>query len=175
MMDRAYPAPVKAVQQANPDVTRRAEQLLEKLKESVSEERLAIRENDVIHTRDSKFTGKLVGDALKVLTAQFGEQRLKFADVVSLGHSAPDSDSVTSKNVLADPGTLHAYQAMIGQTLTFRVTGHVGSTLWGTDMYTLDSGLATAAVHAGVLKVGETGNVRVQILGPQGAFLGSTR
>ena len=64
---------------------------------------------------------------------------------------------------------------MIGQTLTFRVTGHVGSTLWGTDMYTLDSGLATAAVHAGVLKVGETGNVRVQILGPQGAFLGSTR
>jgi hypothetical protein len=42
-------------------------------------------------------------------------------------------------------------------------------------MYTLDTRLATAAVHTGVLKPGETGNVRVQILGPQPAFMGSAR
>ncbi len=47
--------------------------------------------------------------------------------------------------------------------------------VWGTDTYTLDSSLALTAVHAGVLKTGQTGVVRVKILGPQAGFQGSTR
>ncbi len=173
--ERAYAALVKASEHSDPEVARRAEELLEKIREEVPEERLTPRENDVIHTKDSKFTGKLMGEALRVLTAQFGEQRLKFADVVSLGQAVVETESTASKNVIADPGTLHAYQAMVGATLTFKVTGNPGGSIWGTDMYTLDTRLATAAVHCGVLKPGETGNVRVQILGPQAAFMGSVR
>jgi hypothetical protein len=175
LKDRAYPALVKAAEHSDPEVARRAEELLEKIREAVPEERLTPRENDVVHTKDSKFTGKLVGESLKVMTSQFGEQRLRFADVLSLGHQVAESESTASKNVIPNPGTLHAYQAMIGQTLTFKVTGNPAGSIWGTDMYTLDTSLATAAVHCGVLKPGETGNVRVQILGPQAAFVGSAR
>jgi hypothetical protein len=173
--ERAYAALTKAAEHSDPEVARRAEELLEKIRESVPEERLTPRENDVVHTKDSKFTGKLVGESLKVLTAQFGEQRLKFADVLSLGHQVAEAEATTSKGVIPNPGSLHAYQAMIGATLTFKVTGNPAGSIWGTDMYTLDTQLATAAVHCGVLKPGETGNVRVQILGPQGAFVGSAR
>jgi LCCL domain len=175
LKERAYAALLKAAEHSDPEVARRAEELLEKLRDSVSEERLAQRENDVVYTRDSKFTGKLVGESLKVLTAPFGEQRLKFADVLSLGQQAAESDSTASRGAIADPGTLQSYQAMIGRTLTFRVTGSPAGSIWGTDMYTLDTQLATAAVHAGVVKAGETGLVRIQILGPQAAFVGSAR
>ena len=45
----------------------------------------------------------------------------------------------------------------------------------GTDTYTVESPLAVAAVHAGVLKAGQTGVVKVKMMGPQAAFQGSTR
>jgi hypothetical protein len=78
---------------------------------------------------------------------------------------------------LPDPGTLTAYQQPqhIGKTFVFRVTGSASGSLWGTGTYTLDSTLAAAAVHMGVLKVGQTGNVRVTIFGPAAGFIGSTR
>jgi hypothetical protein len=47
--------------------------------------------------------------------------------------------------------------------------------VWGTDVYTSDSRLAIAAVHAGVLKEGETGVVRVMLMDPPPAFAGSSR
>jgi hypothetical protein len=175
LKERAYAAIAKAAEHSDPEVARRAEELLEKLREAIPEDRLTPRENDVVQTKDSKFTGKLVGDGLKVLTAQFGEQRLRFADVLSLGEPIVEAEPTASKNAIPNPGSLHAYQAMIGQTLTFRVTGNPTGSIWGTDMYTLDTQLATAAVHAGVLKPGETGDVKVQILGPQPAFMGSVR
>lgn len=61
--------------------------------------------------------------------------------------------------------------------LVFRVTGGQQATgrLWGTDIYTMDSELALAAVHAGVLKPGQTKSLRVRILGPTSNFAGSSR
>ena len=47
--------------------------------------------------------------------------------------------------------------------------------VWGTDIYTMDSTLAQAAVHAGVLRPGQSGLVRVTILGPQPGFQGTLR
>jgi hypothetical protein len=47
--------------------------------------------------------------------------------------------------------------------------------VWGTGTYTLDSTLAAAAVHAGVLRAGQTGVVKVKLLAPQASFEGSTR
>ena len=59
--------------------------------------------------------------------------------------------------------------------VTNRVTGAVQGSLWGTDTYTLDSTLALAAVHAGVVRPGQNGVVKVTILAPQAAFQGSQR
>jgi hypothetical protein len=55
----------------------------------------------------------------------------------------------------------------IGATYYFRATGEANGPLWGTDVYTGDSSIAAAAVHAGVLKPGETGIVKITVVAPQ--------
>jgi hypothetical protein len=75
--------------------------------------------------------------------------------------------------VLPDPGRPYNYTA--GQTVYFQVTGRTDGSVWGTDNYTTDSTLATAAVHAGAVKAGETRVVKVSVLPGATAYVGSTR
>ncbi len=77
--------------------------------------------------------------------------------------------------VLPDPGTLVDYRDSVGENLTFLVTGSTDGSVWGTDVYTDDSSLATAAVHAGLLRPGEEGVVTVAILPGQQSYAGSDR
>jgi hypothetical protein len=74
-----------------------------------------------------------------------------------------------------DPGTLTTLAGQMGKSFLFEVTGANNGSVWGTDAYTTDSALATAAVHAGILKVGEKGTVKVTLLAGQPAYQGSTR
>src|SRR5207253_5473981 len=121
--------------------------------------------------------GRISGPALKIRTAQFGELALKLADARSLRHQSLIAKAAEEEpdDALADPGNLLAYNGQINQTFSFRVTGGVVGTIWGTDIYTTDSQLAMAAVHAGALKVGETGVVRVRIVRPPPIFTASRR
>lgn len=80
-----------------------------------------------------------------------------------------------SEPPLADPGRLTDYRDRVGQTLFFHTTGSDAGTVWGSGVYTDDSPLAAAAVHAGQLKVGEQGVVRVMILPGQESYEGSTQ
>lgn len=75
----------------------------------------------------------------------------------------------------ADPGNLVGFRDQTGATLAFTVTGTTEGVVWGTDLYTDDSTLAAAAVHAGVLQAGQTGVVTVTITGEQAGFTGSER
>jgi hypothetical protein len=153
------------------EVRKRAEDLAAKIKEAAPPELLEVRKNDVVFTKDSKFTGKIEGTALKANTFQFGEVQVKLADVRGLraaGFAEPDK-----LTALPDPGTLTGYANQFGKKLAFTVTGRADGSLWGSGVYTLDSTLATAAVHAGVLKAGETGVVKVEILVPPPAFAGT--
>jgi len=50
-----------------------------------------------------------------------------------------------------------------------------GGYVWGTDVYTLDSTVCMAAMHAGLLQPGQSKVVGVTILGPQNTFSGSRR
>jgi|ERR1043165_7701225 hypothetical protein len=65
-------------------------------------------------------------------------------------------------NIEPDPGCLTGHQE-IGRTYSFDVVGDVSGAVYGTDLYTTDSALAAAAVHAGVLRPGERGIVKVTI------------
>ena len=47
--------------------------------------------------------------------------------------------------------------------------------MWGTDIYTDDSALACAAVHAGVVLAGETKVVTVRIVAGQSSYQGLVR
>ena len=62
-----------------------------------------------------------------------------------------------------------------GTTYYFRVTAASDGSVWGTDVYTGDSSLALAAVHAGAVKPGETAVVRVTVMRPLSHYQGSVR
>jgi hypothetical protein len=63
----------------------------------------------------------------------------------------------------------------VGATYYFRLQGGIEGQLWGTDIYTGDSSLAMAAVHAGALKAGESGIVKVTVVQPPADYQGSVR
>jgi LCCL domain len=68
-----------------------------------------------------------------------------------------------ANHVLPDPGNLKAFH-QIGRTFYFRVAASQEGTVWGTDHYTSDSHLGSAAMHAGALELGEEGVVRVTMV-----------
>ena len=63
----------------------------------------------------------------------------------------------------------------IGATYYFRVTGDTNGAVWGTDIYTGDSSLGTAAVHAGLAKPGESVVVKVTVERPLNQYQGTSR
>lgn len=63
----------------------------------------------------------------------------------------------------------------VGATYYFRVTGDAAGPLWGTDVYTGDSAIAAAAVHAGLLQAGESAVLKVVVEKPLAHYNGSTR
>jgi len=77
------------------------------------------------------------------------------------------------QEALPSPGNLSAYAQRVGESFTFSVTGRTGGSVYGTGTYTTDSDLATAAVHAGLVKDGEKGVVQVTIVATPNQFQGS--
>jgi beta-lactamase regulating signal transducer with metallopeptidase domain len=63
----------------------------------------------------------------------------------------------------------------IGATVDLTVTGSSSAPIWGDGVYTDDSAVAVAAVHAGLLKIGEIGVVRATIMPPQEKYEGTSR
>jgi hypothetical protein len=79
--------------------------------------------------------------------------------------------------VLTQPAShfMGKYGDSVGKTLEREVTGALGGGgVWGDNPYTADSFLAIAVVHAGILKPGQTGVVRVTVLPGQASYVGTT-
>jgi hypothetical protein len=74
----------------------------------------------------------------------------------------------------APPG-MHGLCGTVGATYYFRITGQLEGTVWGTDVYTRDSQIGAAAVHAGLVKPGETRVLRVEVVAAQESYPGSER
>jgi hypothetical protein len=173
----AYPALLKAATNEDVEISMSAERLLAEIREHVPEDDLTERELDLITTDDSQIAGKIQLQTLRVETVSLGQQDLKVTVLKRIDSGiTPEADA---KDAMQDPGTMVRYQGQVGSTFRFRLTGpppgfHQGG-VWGTDIYTFDSHLAMAAVHAGVLKPGQTKVVSVVMLGPQEVFRGSMR
>jgi hypothetical protein len=73
------------------------------------------------------------------------------------------------------PANMVGLCKQLGKTYYLRVHGEEHGTVWGTDIYTGDSDLGTAAVHAGAVQIGETAVVKVTVVEPQSQYHGSTR
>jgi hypothetical protein len=90
---------------------------------------------------------------------------------VSVGVDALPANQAIYKN----PGSVGAYRNLIGQQILFEVKANTTGTVWGTDVYTDDSDLGAAALHAGLLKDNETGILAVEILPARETYMGSLR
>jgi hypothetical protein len=73
------------------------------------------------------------------------------------------------------PATMHGLCDSVGMTYYFRVTGQKDGQVWGTDVYTGDSMIGTAAVHAGLIRPLEAAVIRVTVVTPPARFAGSVR
>ena len=82
-----------------------------------------------------------------------------------------DSNYVASE----PPSSMHGLCGRPGATYYFRITGATEGTVWGTDVYTRDSAIGVAAVHAGLLKPGRTAVLRLTVVPAQPSYPGSTR
>jgi hypothetical protein len=172
---RACPALAVVAKDGNAEVKTRAAGVLARLRATLPEELLEVRNEDVVHTTAGKIVGKIEGAGWKATTPLFGEVQVKLADVRFLrSQSFPETED-EKLVVQPDPGTLSGFKGEVGKLYAFNVTGVVGGIVWGSDVYTSDSTLATAAVHAGVLAAGKTGTVKVRLLAGQASYGSSTR
>jgi hypothetical protein len=132
-------------------------------------------DRDTIQTEGSTFVGILAASHLKVLTGPFGEQKLKVADVRTARSLAAESSDDEGDLIGLPPNGMIAFQGQFGKVYRVRVTGAGGGSIWGTGTYTLDSYLPLAAVHAGAIKMNETGIVKVRIVQSPNQFAPSTQ
>lgn len=107
-----------------------------------------------------------------VTSSPWGNYEISFAVEPAEGATAPGGSAP-----LPNPGTLQKVpNAAPGAVMLFQVTGALsGGSVWGTKMYTTDSNLAMAVVHAGVLKPGQSGVVKVTFYPGQKSYVGSVR
>jgi len=69
-----------------------------------------------------------------------------------------------------------SYATTVGTRLYLSCpAGGTAQPVWGTDVYTDDSSVCTAAVHAGLITLADGGRVRIEIKASQNAYQGSTR
>lgn len=123
------------------------------------------RDTDVIHTDESVIAGRIGTHTLRVQTFQFGEQKLKVTDVTVMQFGKL-SAVARNENLEMLPENMVVQVALqrVGQTVGVRVTGVNNGAVWGNGPYTSDSTVGMAAVHAGALKVGETGVVKLRFV-----------
>lgn len=122
----------------------------------------------------------------KSFLAQLGQARMQdpegaLAAIESLIKSAPteklrrtaesvrrdvqmQADRRASEKSRGGMAALDIRQLAIGDQITTTVTGRVEGFVWGDGIYTTDSDVGTAAVHAGVVRPGEARRVKVWIV-----------
>ena len=140
----------KIVAQYNQDRAAARKQARQKIRELQVQVAAALKGLQDRYTRDAKLNEAVaIRDCIRTLK----ESRIK---------------------ALPDPGTIHV-DGSESQVSYFRVTGADTGPVWGTEVYTSDASLAAAAVHAGALKVGQTGVVKVTTIPEHPFYEGSFR
>ena len=75
------------------------------------------------------------------------------------------------------PANMKSYRGKNGSSFTFQVTGNNSGRIWGgeSNVYTDDSDIATAAVHAGLVRKGEIAVIKITILAGRSSYPAITR
>jgi len=96
---------------------------------------------------------------------------------VFVGGNVPQPPPSEAIEVQATWGTrADGYRGKNGQRIIYHIPpAGTLSGIWGTDTYTDDSSVGTAAVHAGLITLQNGGTVTIEIRGGQSAYQGSIR
>lgn len=182
---RAYAALYKAANGTNAEAARHAIAISREIPGLAAGADAPVREVDVVEVDASRIAGKLAADTLAVRALAFGDQQLKLADVDELTSRAPQATGEPptpgkpTRGLTEFTGQFGTVRAVMVSPAPFPARPGrkmmTGGSAWGTDVYTLDSDVSTAAVHAGVMEPGQSGFVRVKILESPPSFRGSAR
>ncbi|CAF1061125.1 unnamed protein product [Rotaria sordida] len=83
--------------------------------------------------------------------------------------------TTATTTAMAAPSNLVGYRGNINQSYVFALTGSRSGTIWGTNIYTDDSDLSTAAVHSGIVQYNQTSVITVTILAGQSSYTSTTQ
>jgi hypothetical protein len=92
---RAYPALQKAAASNDKETAKRAVAAIDRIRVTVSEDLLKLKNHDVIHTRDSVVGGKITNAVLTARTKTLGELQFKIEDLQSL-HSMARTEAAVA-------------------------------------------------------------------------------
>lgn len=105
------------------------------------------------------------------LAVQWVEYLLKYITGVQSTTTTTTGTAITW-NTEADNFTAGDIGKRIAYTCP---AGGTANSVWGTDIYTHDSSICTAAVHSGLITVQNGGTVTIEIAGGQSSYSGTTR
>lgn len=127
---------------------------------------------DVIEIGEDRLVGRVEQTSLLFRSQSMGQFTIEISDLAVLlkAERKESAEDEASGDVLPDPGSLTQFSHKLNEKLRFQVVGAADGSVWGSDLYTADSNLATAAVHAGALEIGESGIVVVEILPGENAY-----
>ena len=115
-------------------------------------------------------------------------QALRIQELAELAKSLKISDDISGLNnsgldivqieaEITNPGSMQGYKdsQYYDKVYKMLITGASSGSAWGTDIYTDDSTITYAAVHAGAIAVGVTDYVYVKVLPGQSNYISSTQ
>ncbi len=95
---------------------------------------------------------------------------------VTLSEQLDTAKLFSSAISIATANDMTAYsETDIGKIYKMTITGNTGGTIWGTNIYTNDSYIPKAAVHAGVITAGQTKDVYIKIVEGLNDYPGTTQ
>lgn len=92
---RAVQALTEAAKSKDQEVARRAQTSLERIVETVPEEQLRLKPEDVVYAKDCVLTGRIKTPTLKAKTEYFGDLQFKLSDLRSIHSTAVSKAEVT--------------------------------------------------------------------------------
>ena len=162
----------RAIRKAYPESVPHLEQVYEAVAGN-RDDRKHQRDFDAITTDESQFAGRISLSQFRIGTTQFGELKLRIADCKAIQFGG--ISGIDEKLEIVEATYVYTLmQTHMGKTVGIKVTGQLGGSVWGSGPYTADSTLATAAVHAGAVKDGETKIIKVKLVADPGSYAAST-
>jgi hypothetical protein len=127
----------------------------------------------------TKFTAQVFkrNDSYSSWTAADGYKTLSGLGKVYLSNQI-DTAKIYTTGIPLAAGTSDMQQfneGDIGKIYRITITGTTGGAIWGTDIYTSDTYIPCAAVHAGFIANGETKEVYIKVVQGLNEYIGSTR